>query len=89
MARKPKQKRLPKVCWREIERTPGGCQRWESADGMLRLLCIDQYEGIPMKRVWVLWQYLGGYWLNVFESRSRKAVEKLASEIIAALESDD
>ena len=66
----------------------GGSRQWYSLDGMFRLQCIDQYEGIPMTREWALYQWRGGSWLRITEGRSRKRVERVAQLRIAEYEND-
>lgn len=75
--------------WREIEKSRYGCRQWQTGDGMFLLVCIDRFEDIPMRRIYVLWQWRRGSWWKVEERRSRKAIEKLAKQRAEQLETDD
>ena len=75
--------------WRETEPTKYGCRRWQTLDGMFMLVCSDQCDGIPLKTLWVLYQWKTGSWWPVAEKRSRKVIEKLAKQRLAKLESEE
>jgi hypothetical protein len=75
--------------WRQIDNTTYGNQRWETLDGMFRIVHVTQCDGIPMQRAYVLWQYIKGSWHSVAELRSRRAIEKIAAHRADELESDE
>jgi hypothetical protein len=86
---KKTRRRLPSIRWRDGEPMKGGSPQEYSADGLFRLQCIDQYEGIPMARRYVLYQFRAGEWVRVWEGYSRNVAEKTARQRLAILENDD
>lgn len=80
--------RAPRLNWRPIEPTPHGNSRWETLDGMFRLVRSDQCDGIALPRLWMLWQYKQASWWKVAERRSRRRIEKLARERAAQLDEE-
>lgn len=75
--------------WRQIEDTKHGNRQRQSADGVFKIVCITQFDGIPMKREYILWQWRNNSWQRVAESRSRKRLEKTAQLRAAQLEEDE
>jgi hypothetical protein len=86
---KTKQPRLPSLNWREVEPTSHGNSRWQTLDGIFQLVCQEQCDGIPMVRLWILYQWRRGTWWRIEERKSRTAIEKLARICAVQLESDD
>ena len=88
---KSKQKRvlLPRVKWTESEPTAHGNRLWVSRDGMFMLVCSEQFDGIVLPRLWVLWQWIRGGWTKVGERRGRVAIEKIARKRAAQLEESE
>lgn len=78
-----------KIKWKEIGPLPHGSRQWQSTDGLFKLQCIDRYDGIPMKKEWVLYQWRGGSWSRVDEGPGRNRLVKLAQSRADQLENDD